>query len=116
MAKWPFGFEGRDEDRLDGNSLMALAIGQTWVGKHARGVAFIQAIDNAGNVAYRSANSFLTGIAQVQQNMLCQKFDGYFSDRVLCGYVYRNSAAADEADEDYVYVSPESLKYFSLAE
>jgi adenylate cyclase len=116
VAKWPFGFEGRDEDRLDGNSLMALTIGQTWVGKHPRGVAFIQAIDKAGNVAYRSANSFLTGTAQVRQNMLCQKFDGYFSDRVLCGYVYRNSAAADEADKDYVYVSPDSLKYFSLAE
>ena len=116
VAKWPFGFEGRDEDRLDGNSLMALTIGQTWVGKHPTGVAFIQAIDNSGNVAYRSANSFLTGTAQVRQNMLCQKFDGYFSDRVLCGYVYRNSAAADEADEDYVYVNPDSLKYFSLAE
>ncbi len=67
-------------------------------------------------MAYRSANSFLTGIAQVRQNMLCQKFDGYFSGRVLCGYVYRVSATADEANEDYVYVSPDSLKYFSLAE
>ena len=52
----------------------------------------------------------------MRQNMLCQKFDGYFLDRVLCGYVYRISASTDETDEDYVYVSPESLKYFSLAE
>ena len=39
-----------------------------------------------------------------------------FRSAQLKRYVYRNSAAADEADEDYVYVSPDSLKYFSLAE
>jgi adenylate cyclase len=115
LPNWPFGFEGRDADRVEGDSLKALTIGQTWVGKHKNGAAFVQQTDEAARIAYRSANSFLTGTAQVRQNMLCQQFDGYFLDRVLCGFIYRNSAATDEANEDYVYVTPDSLKYFSLA-
>ena len=116
VPDWPFGFEGPDEDRLDQEALEALTSGHTWVGNHKNGAAFMQAFDGAGSIAYRSANSFLTGTAYVRDGMLCQQFDGSFLDRVLCGYVYANSNTNGEDGADYVHVSPDSVRYFSLAD
>ena len=119
ITEWPFGFEGRDADRLDGAQLGALIDNQTWVGKHKNGTDFLQYFDKAGNTAYRSANTTITGTAQVEENRLCQRFEGYFLDHTICGYVFRNTAAQEESadekqDADYVHVTPDALKFFSL--
>jgi adenylate cyclase len=121
ITQWPFGFEGRAADRLDGAQLAKLIDNRTWVGKHKNGTDFFQYFDQAGNTAYRSANTTITGTAQVEDNRLCQRFEGYFLDHTICGYVFRNTATdedwADEQPEgDYVHVTPDALKFFSLAE
>ena len=51
---------------------------------------------------------------RVEDDQLCMRFETEFNNRWLCGYVYRNDAAATGgAKEDYVYVSPDGLRYFS---
>jgi adenylate cyclase len=120
ITEWPFGFEGRDADRLDGAQLGKLIANRTWVGKHKNGTEFLQYFDKAGSTAYRSANTTITGTAQVEDNRLCQRFEGYFLDHMTCGYVFRNTASDEESadeqpDGDYVHVSPDALKFFSLA-
>ena len=92
ITDWPFGFEGRDADRLDGAQLATLINNQTWVGKHKNGTDFLQYFDKAGNTAYRSANTTITGTARLDGDRLCQRFEGYFLDHTICGYVFRNSA------------------------
>ena len=42
VPEWPFGYEGRVEDRLDGSALKTLAFGRTWVGHNHAGLQFIQ--------------------------------------------------------------------------
>jgi adenylate cyclase len=120
IPEWPFGFEGQDADRLDGAQLAPLINNQTWVGKHRNGTDFLQYFDKAGNTAYRSANTTITGTARIEGDRLCQRFEGYFLDHTICGYVFRNSAAERESGEeqpdgDYINVTPDGLKFFSLA-
>ena len=67
ITEWPFGFEGQDADRLYGAQLATLTNNQTWVGKHKNGTDFLQYFDKAGNMAYRSANTTITGTARVRR-------------------------------------------------
>jgi adenylate cyclase len=114
ITDWPFGFEGSKTDQLSAAELTVLISDKTWTGRHKNGTNFIQYFDKGGNTAYRSANTNVTGVIEVQDNRLCEKFDGYFLDRMSCGYIYRNRTQ-DEPDAEYIHVTPQALKFFSLA-
>jgi adenylate cyclase len=121
ITEWPFGFEGRDADRLDAVQLGALVDNKTWIGKHHNGTEFLQYFDRAGNTAYRSANTNITGTVEVEEDGLCQSFEGYFLNRRMCGYVYRTTGWGTGSwdglrDADSVHVTPDGLMCFSLAE
>jgi adenylate cyclase len=74
----------------------------------------MQYFDKAGNTAYRSTNTSITGVIEVRSDSLCEKFDGYFLDRMVCGHVYRNTSD-EQRDSDYVHVTPLALTFFSIA-
>jgi adenylate cyclase len=112
IPEWPFGFEGQEKDRLGNAELQALVSDRTWVGQHKNGVAFVQYFDKSGNSAYRSANTNITGTVEVQDDRLCEKFEGYFMDRLACGYVYR--ATGGKGGGQYIHVTPQALEFFSL--
>lgn len=114
IPKWPFRFNGRASDRLGEAELTALVSGTTWTGRHKNGTGFVQYFDHAGNTAYRSANTSVTGVIEVRGDRLCERFEGYFLDRMACGEVYRNTAP-EIRDADYVHVSPQALKYFTVS-
>ncbi len=124
ITTWPFGFEGRKEDRLNGAELRAVTSGLTWIGRQHNGTGFQKFFDQAGNLAYRSSNSFITGTARIRGDRLCQRFEGHFLDRETCGYVYRHSQssgaeagdAAKKPPAGYAHVSPLVLEYFKLEE
>ena len=114
IPAWPFGFVGNDADQLGEKALRDLIDGKTWAGKHKNGTAFVQYFDKAGNTAYRSANTNITGTVDVKGNRLCERFSGYFLDRMVCGQVYRNRDAG-QLDAQYVHVTPQALMFFSPA-
>ena len=113
LPEWPFGYEGRTEDRLKGSALKTLALGRTWIGHTSTGLQFIQEIGTDGKVAFRSEQSLITGNASVQDDMLCLKSAHYLMGRNLCGYVYRNPEGTLEENNAYVYVSPTAVMFFS---
>ena len=112
IPDWPFGFVGKDVDQIRGDALRDLINDKTWVGKHKNGTAFVQFFDKAGNTAYRSANTNITGTVELQGDKLCEKFGGYFLDRMVCGQIYRNREKG-QPDAQYVQVTPQALKFFS---
>ncbi|MFT2214452.1 adenylate/guanylate cyclase domain-containing protein [Rhizobium giardinii] len=114
IPEWPFGFDGKDTDRVAGTELRNLIDDKTWIGKHKNGTDFIQHFDKAGNTAYRSANTSITGVVEITDDRLCETFGGSFLDRMVCGYVYRNTTSQNPAAQ-YVHVTPQSVKFFSLA-
>jgi adenylate cyclase len=113
MPEWPFGYEGRAEDRLGGSALKTLALGRTWVGQTSTGLQFMQQISTDGKVAFRSTQSLLTGDASVQDDMLCLKSALELMGRKRCGYVYRNPEGTLAENNAYVYVNPTSIMFFS---
>ncbi len=115
IPDWPFGFEGHDRDRITGADLRALIDNQTWIGRHRNGSEFLQYFSSDGKTAYRSANTSITGTAEIKGDTLCEKFEGYFLDRLVCGTVYRN-VNTGMANFAYVHITPRSLQYFSLEE
>ncbi|MGO7923295.1 adenylate/guanylate cyclase domain-containing protein [Rhizobium ruizarguesonis] len=114
IPEWPFGFTGKQTDRLGEAELRNLVDGKTWTGKHKNGTDFIQYFDKAGNTAYRSANTNITGVVEVRGDRICEKFDGYFLDRMVCGYVYRNTSD-EQRDRPYIHVTPRALTFFAPA-
>ncbi|MGZ2380734.1 tetratricopeptide repeat protein [Rhizobium leguminosarum] len=114
IPEWPFGFTGSQADRLGEAELRNLVDGKSWTGKHKNGTDFTQYFDKAGNTAYRSANTNITGIVEVRGDRICEKFDGYFLDRMVCGYVYRNTSG-EQGDRQYIHVTPRALTFFSPA-
>ena len=114
IAKWPFGFDGKEVDQIGEADLRKLVGDKTWKGKHKNGTEFVQYFDKAGNTAYRSANTNITGVAEVQGSRLCERFGGYFRDRTVCGYVYRNTTD-EQPDAKYIHVTPQALEFFSPA-
>jgi len=113
VPEWPFSYEGRVEDRLDGSAIESLTLGRTWIGNIHAGPQFIQEIGKDGKFAYRSVLSFITGAAAVQDDMLCLK-SAHLMGRKRCGYVYRNSRGTLEGKNEYLYVGPTVLMAFSL--
>lgn len=114
ISAWPFGIETQGPERLTGDALGNLIANRTWVGRHRNGTEFMQYFDLSGDTAYRTANTSITGKAEVSGDRLCEQFEGYFLDRMVCGYVLRNDDKL-HPDMDYIHVTPQAAKYFSLA-
>lgn len=113
IPEWPLGYEGRVSDRLSASELRELVDDKTWIGRNRNGTDFIQYFDNAGSTAYRSANTNITGEAEIRDDQICEAFEGYFLGHMACGYVYRNTTK-DQPDADYIHVTPQAIKFFSL--
>jgi adenylate cyclase len=111
IPQWPFGFKGEEKDRLTEPDLRKLTDDQTWIGRNKSGTQFMQYFGPAGKTAYRSANTNITGIFEIQGDRLCEKFEGYFLDRMVCGNVYRSVDSNESAP--FVHVTPRSLQFFS---
>jgi len=120
VPQWPFGFEGRPQDRITGQALSDLAIGPVWTGYApvplSGNVPFFLQIDRENRIVYRSAHALLRGVARVENDQICAQFDGYLPNFWLCGGVYRTVATLGNPRADYVYVLPDGLKYFSVKE
>ncbi len=114
LSEWPFGFEGNADDRLHSTALQGVTMGRTWTGTHQNGVPFMQYIGQEGEFVYRSANSFQTGVAKLEEAQLCLQIEGYILSQPFCGYVYTNRKGTQVTNDQYIYVTPEAVKYFSV--
>jgi adenylate cyclase len=116
FTPWPFGHQERPENRLPGSAIEALTFGKLWNGTRHTGVPFVQEISETGGFAYSSTVSLTTGSLWIDGDQVCQRVEGYIFSRAVCGYVYRNTDKEREGEHQYVYVAPDSVKFFSVSE
>lgn len=114
IPQWPFDFQENPADQIRGAELRELTNNKTWTGKHRNGTEFIQYFDKSGGTAYRSANTSITGTVEIRDDRLCEQFTGYFLDRMVCGYVYRNTSKEWEQDKPFIHVTPRAVMSFSV--
>jgi adenylate cyclase len=76
----------------------------------------VQEISETGGFAYSSTVSLTTGSLWIDGDQVCQRVEGYIFSRAVCGYVYRNTDKEREGEHQYVYVAPDSVKFFSVSE
>jgi adenylate cyclase len=115
VPEWPYGFQGRAEDRLDGSAIDALTHDRTWAGHDAGGWGpFIQEFDEDGNVVFKGFNSLLTGKATVEGDRLCIRFPSRNLGRKQCSHLYRNPEGTPEEQNEYVMVADTLILKFSI--
>ncbi|MDJ0957387.1 MAG: adenylate/guanylate cyclase domain-containing protein [Arenicellales bacterium] len=115
VPEWPFGFQGREEDRLNGSAIAALIYDQTWVGHDIenRGPV-VQEFDKNGNVVVKGMGSLLVGTATVEGEMLCFQIPARNLGRKQCSYLFRNPEGTPENQNEYVMATDTMILNFSV--
>ena len=115
LSEWPFGYDGRAEDRLDGAEIEAVTFGRTWTGRDTVNLgSFIQETSEDGKVAFRSGYALLTGRAWVAADRLCLDFPTRGRNRELCAHLFRNPLGTAEEQNEYVLLGTVQILEFSI--
>lgn len=113
MPEWPFGFKGDPAERLDDATLRALIDKSTWTGTDRGRREFVQEFGANDSAVYAGPNTMFNGSAFVRDGELCERFSGFIMSRDLCGPVYRNATGSAAGNDEFVYVNPATVRYFS---
>ena len=116
VPQWPFGFEGRSGDRLDGAEIDDMLFGESWSGRFQKSEPFFLAFGQNGSFALRSQVNFNTGTARVRDDSLCLKSPSRLLGRESCGPVYRNAKGTRSERNQYAHVNGVWLFEFSVAQ
>ena len=68
------------------------------------------------SAVYAAADTLLNGSAFVRGDELCEHFKGFVLSRELCGPVFRNPDGTSQDQNEYSYVNPTTVRYFSLVD
>jgi adenylate cyclase len=114
IPEWPLDYKGNEQARLRGEALADLTVGRSWQGmvavRRSEKAPFFLQVTKDLRVAYRGANTLLTGVARIENDQLCLQFEASFRGHWQCGAVYADKSAG----LDYALVLPETLRYFSV--
>jgi tetratricopeptide (TPR) repeat protein len=115
LPEWPFGYEGKPEDRVDAAALEEITTGHTWTGWDlARNDSFVQEFGPGGTFVYASPTTLMSGSTHVKGDMLCGQSELINMGRVGCGYVYRNPEGTPAESNEFTYVAPGWIFRFSV--
>ena len=113
VPDWPHGFHRDESYRLTGADLAAVATSAIWSGQLGDGNPFQLQADEKGAFAYRTNATLLTGRQFVRDGKLCQLIANHLIDGEICGLLYR-AVPGKDPESDFVFVSLDGIKYFSL--
>lgn len=113
LPEWPYGFNGNENDRLNGKEITSTVMGKLLKGmtEPSKSLTLMQ-IQRDGKAAFRTATQMLTEKVFVDHDMLCEQSESAFG-QADCGAVYRRPNSPDETK--YVYVNSTKVFYFSPA-
>ena len=110
LPEWPFNFSADENDRLNGEEIARLVLGNTLQGRIEPGLPTMMQIGQDGKTAFRSSIQFLTETVFVDRDQLCEKSENIFG-LADCGPVYRHGSVAGEPN--YAYVNSSKVFYFA---
>jgi adenylate cyclase len=110
LPEWPFNFSADENDRLNGEEIARLVLGNTLQGRIEPGLPTMMQIGQDGKTAFRSSSQFLTETVFVDRDQLCEKSENIFG-LADCGPVYKRKSA--DGGPSYAYVNSSKVFYFS---
>ena len=122
LPEWPYGFEGREVDRLNGDEIRQLLYGRIWSGYRMGREIILRENTKKGLIIYRDPAAhggrsrsayMLIGNATVEGNMLCYQYEQFLLGRKYCGYVYRNAEGSRLDKNEYVDVNAIGIDFFT---
>jgi adenylate cyclase len=117
LPEWPLSFDGDQSQQLAGSTLGSLIVSTTWSGKDdGRRAPFVQEFGTDGGTVYATQNAILNGKAFLRGDELCERYEGFVLGRALCGPVFRINAGQAENGNDFAYVNPTTVRYFSITD
>lgn len=115
IPEWPLGFEGRPQDRLDGEEIKKLLFGKEWMGRSQVDFkVFAQRTSEDGEVLYVVRGKRLKGSASVEEDLLCYRFPETLMGRKICLPVYKNPDGTQNDRNQYVAPDAFDVHYFSV--
>lgn len=124
LPEWPYDFNGRESDRLNGDEIRRLLYGRVWSGFRMGGERIVRENSQEGLVMYRDPAAhggrsrsayMLIGNASVEGNTLCYQYEQFLLGRKYCGYVYRNPAGSRRDKNEYVDVNAIGIDFFTAS-
>ena len=121
LPQWPYGYEGREEDRLTHKEVKHLLFDRIWRGTRVGAEEFKRENTEDGIVRFRdpkahpgrsSSAYMLSGTAKVEGDKLCYQYEEFLLGRKYCGYVFRNPEGSDKEENAYVDVNAIAIDYF----
>ena len=122
LPQWPYGYEGRKEDRLTHKEIEHLLFDRVWVGFRVGAEEFIRENNEDGIVGFRDPRAhpgrsrsayMLSGTATIDGDKLCYQYEEFLLGRKYCGYVFRNSKGSHREKNAYVDVNAIAVDYFT---
>jgi adenylate cyclase len=115
VPEWPYGFQGRAEDRLDGTAIKALAINNTWAGYQQNGNEFVMQIGANNDYVQRTLLGMIAGKISFEGDLMCMQSPSVLVGRKSCSPVYRNPRGHSETHDEYVFPDNATVWYFSVS-
>jgi adenylate cyclase len=122
LPQWPYGYEGREEDRLTHKEIKHLLFDRIWRGFRVGAEEFNRENNEDGIVGFRdplahpgrsSSAYLLSGTATIDGDKLCYQYEEFLLGRKYCGYVFRNPKGSDREKNAYVDVNAIVIDYFT---
>ena len=123
LPQWPYGYNGRKENRLTGSELKRLLFDRIWFGHRVGAEEFNRDNTKDGSVRFRDPDAHpgrsrstyrLEGTASIDGDMLCYRYEEFLLDRRYCGYVYRNLEGSHKERNAFVDVNAVVMDYFTV--
>ncbi|MCG8543932.1 MAG: tetratricopeptide repeat protein [Alphaproteobacteria bacterium] len=105
VPEWPVGFEGREEDRLNGGDIEKLLRGHRFEGRTHGGKLFVSEYRDDGTWTWRSPSGIsLLGRYVVKGDERCVRSPDFMLGREICAAIYHKTVGA-ETRQEFIYVN-----------
>ncbi len=117
VPNWPFGFEGNEKDRLNGEEITKLTVGHRFKGRNNQGVEFILDIREDNTWVWQTRSGFsLSGRRVVKGDKVCIRSPDFVLGREYCQIYYRKTDGSETRRDEYIYVNPFTVSTISIAD
>jgi len=115
VQRWPYDFRPGNREQLSGPEIKGITFGRTWTGTDDGAGPGLMQVDADGRLGFRTNTYIATGMAHVENDLLCERIEALTLGRTICGPIYRSDPEAGDKFT-YIYVNATKVFHFTPVE